>query len=64
MREFTFQSQKQLGVIPADTLLTQQLDSIPAWDCLSPVLEKLYARMMEVYAVALAHIDARLGFKH
>ena len=34
-REMTFERQKRLGVIPADTRLTPRPESIPAWDSLS-----------------------------
>ena len=56
----TFQRQKQLGLIPADTLPTQRPESIPVWDSLSSDQKKLYVRMMEVYANALANSDAQL----
>ncbi|MFV0308853.1 MAG: sulfatase-like hydrolase/transferase, partial [Desertimonas sp.] len=32
LRETTFENQKQLGIIPADTELTPRPDEIPAWD--------------------------------
>ena len=57
----TFQRQKQLGLIPADTLPTQRPESIPVWDSLSSDQKKLYVRMMEACATALAHSDAQLG---
>jgi len=61
MREESFARQKKLGVIPADAKLTPRPSQIPAWDSLSPDQKKLYARMMEVYAGALAYSDNQIG---
>lgn len=61
VREETLARQKQLGVIPADTKLTPRPDSIPAWDSLDADQKKVFARMMEVYAAALAHADHQMG---
>ncbi len=61
VREETFARQKKLGIIPANTQLTPRPEGIPAWDSLTPDRQKLYARMMEVYAGALAHADYQIG---
>ena len=61
VREETFARQKALGVIPADAVLTPRPEQIPAWDSLSPDQKKVFARMMEVYAAALAHADHQIG---
>lgn len=60
-REITFERQKQLGVIPSDTQLTPRPDSIPAWDDCSPDEKRLYARMQEVFAGFIEHVDAQIG---
>ena len=60
-REITFENQKKLGVIPKDTKLTPRPESIPAWDSVSPDEKKLYARMQEVFAGFLEHIDAQVA---
>jgi arylsulfatase len=60
-REETFQRQKALGVIPAETELTPRPDSIPAWDDASADEKRLYARMQEVFAGFLEHVDAQAG---
>jgi len=60
-RERTFAAQRDLGVIPADTELTQRSKGIPAWDSLDERQKELYARMMEVYAAALSHCDYQTG---
>jgi len=61
VREETFARQKKLGIIPANTKLTARPKEIPAWDSLSADQKRLYARMMEVYAAALAHADYQIG---
>jgi len=60
-REITFENQKKLGVVPENTLLTPRPDSIPAWDDCSAKEKKLYARMQEVFAGFLEHVDAQVG---
>jgi arylsulfatase A-like enzyme len=61
VREETFARQKQMGIIPPDTKLTPRPAELPAWDSLSADQKKLYARMAEVYAAALAHADYNIG---
>ena len=60
-REMTLANQKKLGVVPADTVLTPRPKDIPAWDSLSADQKKVYARMMEVYAAAVAQGDYEIG---
>jgi arylsulfatase A-like enzyme len=61
VREENLERQKKLGVVPANTTLTPRPKEIPAWDTLSADQKRLYARMMEVYAGALAHCDHQIG---
>ncbi len=61
VREQTLARQKSLGVVPPDTRLTPRPDFIPAWDSLSAEQRQVYARMMEVYAGALAYSDDQMG---
>jgi arylsulfatase len=60
-REVTLERQKRMGVVPEDTVLTPRPQEIPAWDSLSADQKKLYARMMEVYAAAVAQSDYEIG---
>ena len=60
-RELTFQRQKELGIIPANTKQTQRSPGIDSWDSLNADEKKVFARMMEVYAGALAHADHQMG---
>ncbi len=61
VREETFARQKQMGIIPAGTQLTERPEQLRAWDSLNDQQMELYARMMEVYAGALAHMDYQIN---
>jgi arylsulfatase A-like enzyme len=60
-REITLANQKRLGIVPADTVLTPRPAEIPAWDSLNDDQKKVFARMMEVYAAAVAQSDHEIG---
>lgn len=60
-REITFERQKELGVIPADSVLTPRDAEIPAWDDMDPELKPALERQMEVYAAFLEHTDHHVG---
>ena len=60
-REKILANQKQLGIVPDNTVLTNRIDQIPAWDSLSAKERKLYARQMEVFAAQLEFCDAQIG---
>ncbi|MBT8450387.1 MAG: sulfatase-like hydrolase/transferase, partial [Deltaproteobacteria bacterium] len=60
-REQILARQKELGIVPANTLLTERIDEIPAWDGLPANEKKLYARQMEVFAAQLEYCDAQIG---
>ena len=60
-REQTLERQKKLGVVPADTELTERPDLFPAWDSLSDAQKKLYARQMEVFAGFSENADWNVG---
>ncbi|KAA5542780.1 sulfatase-like hydrolase/transferase [Roseiconus nitratireducens] len=61
VREETLARQKELGVVPQGTRLTERSKGIAAWDSLNDKEKELYARMMEVYAGALSHADHQFG---
>ena len=61
VREETLERQKKLGVVPANTQLSERPKDIPAWESLTSDQKKLYSRMMEVYAAFLAHADYQIG---
>lgn len=60
-RQKTFERQKQLGIIPPDTELTERPDLFPAWESLSDTQKKLYARQMEVFAGFSENADWNVG---
>jgi len=61
VREETFERQKKLGVIPPDTKLTPLAPGLPAWNTLTPEQQRVYARMMEVYAGYMEQTDDNIG---
>ncbi len=60
-RRKTFERQKELGIIPPDTELTERPDLFPAWDGLSDNEKRLYARQMEVFAGFSENADFNVG---
>ncbi len=60
-REETLERQKQLGIVPQDTELTERPDLFPAWDSLSDAQQQLYARQMEVFAGYSENADWNVG---
>lgn len=61
LREQIFANQKKLGVIPANTQLTEWPDSLPTWDSLDAESKKLFAHQAEVYAAYVAYSDHEIG---
>lgn len=61
LREDTLKRQIALGIVPQGTRLSARPPEIPAWDSLPPEKKRLYARMMEVYAGAVAYADHQIG---
>ncbi len=61
LREETFARQKKLGVIPQECELTARHPEIAAWETISPVMKKVLAREMEVYAGFMEHTDHHVG---
>jgi arylsulfatase len=60
-RKRAFERQKQLGVVPADALLTPRPAELPAWESLTPDERRVAARMMEVFAGFTAQTDDEMG---
>ncbi len=61
MREKTFKKQKEMGIIPANTVLPPKVDYVKDWDTLSEKEKKIYERQMEVYAGFASHADNEIG---
>jgi arylsulfatase A-like enzyme len=60
-REKVFAKQKQLGIIPQNTVLSRHDPDVQDWSKLSADERRLYARMMEVFAGFLEHTDHHIG---
>src|SRR5882724_785191 len=60
-REKVFARQKELGVIPQNTVLSRHDPDVQDWSELSADERRLYARMMEVFAGFLEHTDHHIG---
>ncbi|MEZ5708317.1 MAG: arylsulfatase [Blastomonas sp.] len=50
-----------MGTVPEGTRLTPRPAEIAEWDSLTAEKQRLYARMMEVYAGAVAYADDQIG---
>ena len=61
LREEIFARQKELGVVPPETELTERHEEIPAWDDMPDEMKPVLARQMEVYAGFLEHTDHHVG---
>jgi len=60
-REATLQRQKDLGVVPADTVLSERPSWVEPWSEIDAPRRRLYARMMEVCAGFISHADHQIG---
>ncbi|MHC4356831.1 MAG: arylsulfatase, partial [Planctomycetota bacterium] len=60
-REMILAKQKKLGIVPANTKLTERIPQIPAWDSLDEKHKQVYARQMEVFAAQMEHVDYQMG---
>jgi arylsulfatase len=60
-REKAFARQKELGIAPAEAELSRHDPDVKPWDQCTPEEQKLYARMMEVFAGFLTHTDHQIG---
>jgi len=61
VREETLARQKQLGIAPPATELTERSRGIPAWDSYNAEQRELFAYMMQVYAGYLSQADYNAG---
>ena len=61
LRERTLARQKDLGIVPQDTELTERPDIFPAWDSLTDAQKTLYTRQAEVYAGYQDNADWNVG---
>jgi arylsulfatase len=61
LRERTLAKQKELGVVPPETELTDRPDLFPPWDSLNDSERKLYIRQMEVFCGYSENADWNVG---
>jgi arylsulfatase len=61
LRDQIFANQKKLGVIPANTQLTEWPADLPKWDTLDADTRKVFARQAEVFAAYVAYTDHEIG---
>ena len=61
LREETLARQKQLGVVPANTVLAPKPEAIKDWDKLTADEKRLFERQMEVFAGFAEHTDDQVG---
>jgi arylsulfatase A-like enzyme len=61
LREETFERQKKMGIIPANTKLTPRPAEIPAWADMSTDQKRLFERQMETFAGFAEHTDHEVG---
>lgn len=60
-RDATFARQKELGIIPKDSILPPRNKEVKAWDDLNDTQKKVYCRLQEAFAGFLDHTDHHLG---
>ena len=60
-RKVVHQRQLEMGVIPAGTELSAHDPDVPEWHSLPAEAQRLYARMMEVYAGFVSFTDHHFG---
>ncbi|MCH7616414.1 MAG: arylsulfatase [Chloroflexi bacterium] len=60
-REAWFARQKELGVVPQGTTLSERNPGVLAWDELPENEQKFAARLQEAFAGFLEHTDAQIG---
>jgi len=61
LRAQRLQRQKDLGLVPADTVLAPRDEAVPAWDAVPAEQQALFARYMETYAAMLDAVDQNIG---
>jgi arylsulfatase len=61
LREATYRRQLERGILPPGTELPAREPDVPVWDELPGEEQRLYARMMEVFAGFVSHMDDQFG---
>ncbi|MCP5029728.1 MAG: arylsulfatase [Actinomycetia bacterium] len=61
VRQRWFERQKEMGIVPADTVLAPPNPGVEAWEDLAEANQALYLRMQEAFAGFLDHTDDQIG---
>ena len=61
LRHQIFERQRELGLLPANAVLSERDPDVPAWDTLTDEAKRMYCRQMEVYAGFLSQTDHHIG---
>ncbi|MGL5655300.1 MAG: arylsulfatase [Fusobacteriaceae bacterium] len=61
MRKATFARQKELGIIPKNTILPPKPAEVRDWNKLTPTEQKVFARQMEIFAAYAEYADHEVG---
>jgi len=61
LREARLSREKALGIVPPQTVLPARNPGDRAWDSLTPVEKRVFARFMQVYAGFITHTDEQIG---
>jgi arylsulfatase A-like enzyme len=60
-RDATLRRQRELGIVPAATVLSERPSWVPAWDALTPEERAVSARFMECFAAFLSYTDHEIA---
>ncbi|WP_045420714.1 arylsulfatase [Vibrio campbellii] len=60
-REQAFKRQKDLGIIPEDTILTKRDPTMASWESIPETQREFQIRLMELYAGFVEHTDVQVG---
>ena len=60
-RDRVFARQKEMGIVPSDTVLAPRNPGVRPWDELSVNEKKFAARLQEAFAAMLDHTDVQIG---
>ena len=61
VRQQTFDRQKALGIVPAESLLPPRDPAVQQWQALSPDERRLFARLQETFCGFVDHADQQIG---
>ena len=60
-RKRVFKRQKEMGIIPENTILTERDDTMPSWESIPEEERAFQLRLMEIFAGFVEHTDHQVG---